>query len=449
MKSRWQRARKRSRKALLMMKKAMSRLLCLQREATSVRDTTQRLSNNITDVLANDIQSIPATRAGIGEDIRDTGGSDVRTLESTSQTGVNSKAVPQGADTGNEIRVEDIDKECVNVTTDTTEQRVGDDLESSCAGKCDNAQNDDSAVDSKDSKCENEVACKSCDESRNECAKEAITKVVIEGDCQIKNENEGCSEDSNLLKKASEIASFTKLHSDVVEKLTSLCQLWEQKSPNLSIPEERQEEVLGQIRTTVCQAQLLMRQKLKQYIGLVGQAEHGGGEQPTKVEDLQGFWDMVYFQVEDILKKFQGLEDLEKNNWKAVSELQSFPKKGKKPAALPSAKVPSTAAETSEKQLAAREKREAARLKIKELRAMAVNKKVQNVGNDIGDERTSGDSKSNAVSQSELSNCDIKVPPSADLVIQANGLKNNENRSECGLESAPLQISTAPLTSEN
>ena len=87
--------------------------------------------------------------------------------------------------------------------------------------------------------------------------------------------------------------------------------------------------VLGQIRTTVCQAQLLMRQKLKQYIGLVGQAEHGGGEQPTKVEDLQGFWDMVYFQVEDILKKFQGLEDLEKNNWKAVSELQSFPKKGK------------------------------------------------------------------------------------------------------------------------
>ena len=155
---------------------------------------------------------------------------------------MNSKAVPQGADAGNEIRVEDIDKECVNVTTDTTVQRVGDDLESSCAGKCDNAQNDDSAVDSKDCKCESKVACKSCDESRKECAKEAITKAVIEGDCQIRNENEGCNEDSNLLKKASEIASFTKLHSDVVEKLTSLCQLWEQKSPTLSIPEERQEE---------------------------------------------------------------------------------------------------------------------------------------------------------------------------------------------------------------
>ena len=87
--------------------------------------------------------------------------------------------------------------------------------------------------------------------------------------------------------------------------------------------------VLGQIRTTVCQAQLLMRQKLKQFIGLVGQAEHGGGEQPTKVEDLQGFWDMVYFQVEDILKKFQGLEDLEKNNWKMEQALEPAAKKRK------------------------------------------------------------------------------------------------------------------------
>ena len=79
----------------------------------------------------------------------------------------------------------------------------------------------------------------------------------------------------------------------------------------------------------MCQAQLLMKQKLKQYIQLVGQAEHGGGEQPTKVEDLQGFWDMVYFQVEDILKKFQGLESLEKNNWQAELESKVSSKKGK------------------------------------------------------------------------------------------------------------------------
>ena len=35
---------------------------------------------------------------------------------------------------------------------------------------------------------------------------------MIEGEFQIRNENEGC----NLLKKALEIASFTKLHSNMV-----------------------------------------------------------------------------------------------------------------------------------------------------------------------------------------------------------------------------------------
>ena len=81
--------------------------------------------------------------------------------------------------------------------------------------------------------------------------------------------------------------------------------------------------------------------------------------------------------------------------------------------------MPSTAAEISEKQLAAREKREAARLKIKELRAMAVNKKVQNSAIDTVDTYSSGanapSGDSNVVPQSELSNCDTKVPTTADL----------------------------------
>ena len=97
-------------------------------------------------------------------------------------------------------------KNVPNVTTDTTEQCMKVDLNSNYAGQC------DTAIESKDSnssECETtcKVAYMSCDESEcKEAAKEAITKAVIEGDCQIKNENEGCSEDSNLLKKASEIA---------------------------------------------------------------------------------------------------------------------------------------------------------------------------------------------------------------------------------------------------
>merc|ERR1719369_484350 len=40
--------------------------------------------------------------------------------------------------------------------------------------------------------------------------------------------------------------------------------------------------------------------------------------------DLQGFWDMIYFQVEDIKSKFDKLEDLEAKNW--ISEPKPDPK---------------------------------------------------------------------------------------------------------------------------
>lgn len=45
--------------------------------------------------------------------------------------------------------------------------------------------------------------------------------------------------------------------------------------------------VLGQLRTTVCQAQLLMRQKLKQYLGLVEGAAKEQEGRMTTAEDLQ------------------------------------------------------------------------------------------------------------------------------------------------------------------
>jgi len=55
--------------------------------------------------------------------------------------------------------------------------------------------------------------------------------------------------------------------------------------------------VEGQIRTTVGQAQLLMKQRFKQFSGLIDNCEFGTGEKATLCTDLQGFWDMIYFQV--------------------------------------------------------------------------------------------------------------------------------------------------------
>ena len=55
--------------------------------------------------------------------------------------------------------------------------------------------------------------------------------------------------------------------------------------------------VSGQLRTAVGQGELLMRQRFTQFSGLVDACEAGGGERATLCSDLEGFWEMIYFQV--------------------------------------------------------------------------------------------------------------------------------------------------------
>ena len=89
--------------------------------------------------------------------------------------------------------------------------------------------------------------------------------------------------------------------------------------------------MLGQIRTAIGLAQLLVDKKLKQFLGLCHNAEvcfsfdinvcvhlvfkEGKGEKRTTPDDLQGFWDMVSYQIDDVQHKFLQLEELEKNGW--------------------------------------------------------------------------------------------------------------------------------------
>jgi len=55
--------------------------------------------------------------------------------------------------------------------------------------------------------------------------------------------------------------------------------------------------VRGCIRTTIGQAELLMAERFKQFAGLVDNCEFGTGIKEVTCSDLQGFWDMIYFQV--------------------------------------------------------------------------------------------------------------------------------------------------------
>lgn len=70
-----------------------------------------------------------------------------------------------------------------------------------------------------------------------------------------------------------------------------------------------------------------MCQRFKQFEGLVDDCELKRGEKETKLDDLQGFWDMIYFQVEDVDKKFISLDKVKSNNWVEVENVVAIKKK--------------------------------------------------------------------------------------------------------------------------
>lgn len=87
------------------------------------------------------------------------------------------------------------------------------------------------------------------------------------------------------------------------QNLTELCEKWSQIQEA-----ESQEELLGAIRSTIGQAKLLMSQRFKQFSQLIDDCQHKTGQHQTRLNDLLGFWDMINFQVEDVLTKFKSLE---------------------------------------------------------------------------------------------------------------------------------------------
>ena len=70
-----------------------------------------------------------------------------------------------------------------------------------------------------------------------------------------------------------------------------------------------------------------MCQRFNQFEGLIDDCELKRGEKETKLDDLQGFWDMIYFQVEDVDKKFISLDKVKSNNWVEVENVVAIKKK--------------------------------------------------------------------------------------------------------------------------
>uniref|UniRef100_H0XLH7 DLG associated protein 5 n=1 Tax=Otolemur garnettii TaxID=30611 RepID=H0XLH7_OTOGA len=107
-----------------------------------------------------------------------------------------------------------------------------------------------------------------------------------------------------------DVPYFRNILQSETEKLTSSCFQWEKKL-ELDIPDDAKDL----IRTAVGQTRLLMKERFKQFEALVNDCEYKRGEKETTCTDLDGFWDMISFQIEDVNQKFNNLTRLEESGW--------------------------------------------------------------------------------------------------------------------------------------
>ncbi|XP_063674696.1 disks large-associated protein 4-like [Bolinopsis microptera] len=120
-------------------------------------------------------------------------------------------------------------------------------------------------------------------------------------------------------------------------------------------------------------ANLLLTSKFKQYRGLC--AEFESTSRKMTADDMQGFWELILLQVEDVNKMFTALRSLKENNW--VIPKSPMPKK--KGASTP--RTPAANKKKPREKSAAQKARDEERRKMLLAKKLEMKKKMQENGN--------------------------------------------------------------------
>lgn len=146
---------------------------------------------------------------------------------------------------------------------------------------------------------------------------------------------------------------------------------------------EISEEVAGYVLVAAGKARLLCSQKMKQFEGLCHNNlnQIPGEKFQTTNEDLQGFWDMVMLQVNDVDASFVEIDSFRRNGWKKPTPVSPVPQARstarstkltkrpfKTPAAASATSNGSSASDATDAKKAAAAKREAQRKQLMELK---------------------------------------------------------------------------------
>lgn len=122
----------------------------------------------------------------------------------------------------------------------------------------------------------------------------------------------------------------TRLKNEI-DRLTNEADIWSSRNEE-NIPELVKDEILA----VVGQTRLLLSQKFKDFNNLIDRCEGSKKTDGLKVtlEDLEGFWDMMYREVMQLDQKYRNLQLLESNQWQeqvsAVNKVSKKVQKGKR-----------------------------------------------------------------------------------------------------------------------
>ncbi|KRF77689.1 vlc, isoform D [Drosophila virilis] len=118
---------------------------------------------------------------------------------------------------------------------------------------------------------------------------------------------------------------FLKILKDEQVRLLALAAVAEKYIDALTNNPDITEDTFGLLRAASGKARLLATQKMKQFEGLCHNNLNRSPEDafPTTLDDLQGFWDMVYLQVTHVDTIFEDIEQLKRSDWQRAIDPKS------------------------------------------------------------------------------------------------------------------------------
>lgn len=132
--------------------------------------------------------------------------------------------------------------------------------------------------------------------------------------------NDISEKDISVKDKKLTAENFRFLLNKEIDRLTQLCKKWSDIKNDATTIEDGQYE----INQAIGQTNLLINKKFKKFSKLITDCESGKGEMLVTCKDLQGFWDMMYMEINNCDRRFEKLEKLRSRNW--VEEQSPLPK---------------------------------------------------------------------------------------------------------------------------